>query len=100
MKVWPAIVAVPPLPSPAFAAALSVTVPLPLPEAPPAMLSHPTLLAAVQLHPLPAVTWTVIVPPPDPIAADAESSEKVQGAASCATPTAMSLTLTAPLRVE
>src|SRR5438034_1244960 len=50
-------------PAPGFAAALIVTVPLPLPLAPLWTVSHDALPAAVHVHPLPAVTLTVVVPP-------------------------------------
>ena len=49
--------------APVFAAALIVTVPLPLPLAPLWTVSHGALPAAVHVHPLPAVTLTVVVPP-------------------------------------
>jgi len=37
---------------------------LPLPLAPAVIVTQPTLLAAVQLHPLPAVTPMLPLPPP------------------------------------
>ena len=44
----------------------NVTDPLPVPE-PANSVSHVTLLPDDQLHPVPAVTLTVAVPPADPI---------------------------------
>ena len=67
VNVWPAIVSVPvradvdPL-----AAMLNVVVPLPLPLAPAVMVIQDALLVAFQVHPLPAVTVVLPVPPPDP----------------------------------
>ena len=48
----------------ALEATLYWTVPLPLPLPPAVMVSHGTLLAAVQEQPPPAVTPTLPVPPP------------------------------------
>jgi hypothetical protein len=62
VKVWPAIVAVPVRAAPVLLMlALSVTVPLPVPDWPEAIPSHPVLLAAVQPHPAPALTKTVVL---------------------------------------
>jgi hypothetical protein len=67
VKVLPAIVTVPVRAAPVlFAVALSVTEPLPVPDCPEATLSHPALLAAVQLHPDPADTNTVVFVGPAP----------------------------------
>ncbi len=48
---------------PGFAATLNATEPSPVPLAPEVTLTHATLLVAVQVQPLPAVTETVPVPP-------------------------------------
>jgi hypothetical protein len=53
------MVRVPVRAAPLFAAALNPTEPLPVPVAPDVTLSHGALLAAVHVHPLPAVTVTV-----------------------------------------
>jgi hypothetical protein len=63
VNVWPAIVMVPVRAVPVFAATLYVTVPDPLPDAPPMIVIQPALLVAVQLHPVPAVTFTKLLPP-------------------------------------
>jgi hypothetical protein len=60
VNVCPAIVIVPDcVDGPGFAATLNVTVPLPLPGVPAVTVIHGALLVAVQLHPAPAVTFTV-----------------------------------------
>jgi hypothetical protein len=58
VKICPAIVIVPFRPGPVVAAAVNCTSPFPLPLAPEVIVSHGTWLAAVQLHPGPAVTAT------------------------------------------
>jgi len=63
VKVWPAIVTVPfRLAAAVFAATEIATVPFPLPEAPAVTVIHDALLAAVQPHPVGAVT-SIAVPP-------------------------------------
>jgi hypothetical protein len=65
VKVAPAMVKVPVRAVPAgLAAALKPTDPLPLPVAPLVMVTQLSLLAAVQAHPVGAVTETEPVPPP------------------------------------
>jgi hypothetical protein len=58
-----------------LAVALNVTVPLPVPLAPPVIVSHVALLAAVHAQPVPAVTLTE--PPPPVLAIDALVAESV-----------------------
>ena len=58
VKICPAIVIVPFRAGPVVAAAVNCTSPVPLPVAPAVIVSHGTWLAAVQLHPGPAVTAT------------------------------------------
>src|SRR5258706_527691 len=55
-----------------------VAVPLPLPLAPPVICIHPTLLTAVQLQPVGAVTLTLPDPPLGPKEPDVADSEDVQ----------------------
>jgi hypothetical protein len=70
-----------------FAATLKVTVPLADPVAPAVTVIQPTLLTAVQLHPLPAVTLIVPLPPLD--GTDCEAGEiayvQVGAAPACVT---------------
>jgi hypothetical protein len=47
-----------------LAATVKLTVPLPVPDAPEESVTNVALLVAVQVHPVPAVTGTVPVPPP------------------------------------
>lgn len=64
VNVAPAIVSVPVrLEATVFAATVNVTEPLPDPLAPPVTVIHAALLAAVQLHPVAAVTALVLLPP-------------------------------------
>jgi hypothetical protein len=59
-NVWPAIVIVPVRDAiVAFAVAEYDTVPFPAPETPELMVSHESLLTAVQLHPTDVVTFTL-----------------------------------------
>ena len=61
---WPAMVRVPERAPPVLAATLNPTEPFPLPFAPEVTATHPALLLAVQVQPLPeADTATVPVPP-------------------------------------
>jgi hypothetical protein len=62
VKVCPAIVIDPLRPAPVFAATEYPTEPLPVPVLPEVMLIQPSLLAAAQPHPVPAVTLTLPVP--------------------------------------
>ena len=68
VKVCPAMVIVPLRagPTAAFEATLKLTVPLPLPFAPPVIVIQTALLTAVQVQPLPAVTFTLLLPPMTP----------------------------------
>jgi hypothetical protein len=93
----PAIVTVPALVVPVDAATLSVTAPFPLPLAPALTVIHDTLLAAVQAQPAPAVTLTVVVPPPASTVADAGVMAKAQPA-SWVTVTCWPAIVTAPVR--
>jgi hypothetical protein len=64
VKVLPAIVSVPVrLVVPAFAATVNDTGPEPVPAAPELIVIHAALLTATQVHPAPAVTVLVPVPP-------------------------------------
>jgi hypothetical protein len=64
VKVAPAIVSVPVrLVVPAFAATVNVTVPDPVPAAPVLTVIHAALLTAVQVHPVPALTVLLPLPP-------------------------------------
>ncbi len=49
--------------APGFGATLNATAPLPEPLAPEVTVTHAAVLLAVQLHPSPAVTATVPLPP-------------------------------------
>ena len=64
LNVWPAMLRVPARGPPVLAATLNPTDPFPLPLAPEVTSTHPALLLAVQVQPLPLVdTSTVPVPP-------------------------------------
>jgi len=63
VNVWPAMVRVPERAPPVLAATLNPTEPFPLPFAPEVTATHPALLLAVQVQPLPVDTATVPVPP-------------------------------------
>ena len=65
VNAFPAIVSVPERAGPVFAAAAKVTDPLPEPLLPDVIVSQGALLVAVQPHPLPAVTFTLLLPPAD-----------------------------------
>ena len=66
MKIWSPIVIVPLRAGPPFAATLMLTPPLPLLDAPAVTLSQDeSLLVAVHVHQLFAVTPIVVVPPDD-----------------------------------
>jgi hypothetical protein len=72
VNVWPATVIVPVRDVGAlFIATLNVTVPPPEPLAPPVTVIQLTLLPAVHVHPVPAVTVMDPLPPADGI--DCES---------------------------
>ena len=68
-----------------FAATLNVTVPFPDPLAPPVIVIHVALLAAVHAQPLPLVTVNEPVPPPATTDSDTGETEYVHGAAACVT---------------
>jgi hypothetical protein len=63
VTVCPAIVTVPDRDDPVVPSIVSVTTPAPLPAAPPVIVIHEVLLAAVHPHPGPALTLTVRDPP-------------------------------------
>ena len=63
VNVWPAIVSVPDREEPIFGSTTYDTLPSPVPDPPEAMVIHPALLAAVQLHAVVVDTFTVPVPP-------------------------------------
>jgi len=63
VNVWPATVIVPVRCGPVLAATVNWTVPAPEPLAPAVMVIHESLLAAVQAHPVAAVTLTDPDPP-------------------------------------
>jgi len=64
VNVCPATISVPLRAAPLFAAALNVIDPLPPPDAALVIVNQFALFDAVQPQPLPAVTFTVPVPPP------------------------------------
>ena len=66
-----------------FAAAVKLTVPEPVRPVPFEMVTHAAPLVAVQLHPTPAVTLTLLLPPLALIARPAGEIIKVQGGAAC-----------------
>jgi len=76
-----------------------VTVPLPLPFAPLVIVSHPTLLWAVHVHPVNVATETVPVPASNATDCVGGVSVKRHGAASCMTRTRLSLTTISASRV-
>ena len=63
VTVCPATVSVPVRGGVVVAAAVSATVPEPFPVTPLVICSHPTLLDAVQVHPVVVVRVTLAVPP-------------------------------------
>jgi len=72
---------------------------LPLPLAPAVIVTQPTLLAAVQLHPLPAVTPTLPLPPPAAYDALVGEIEYVQEEVpACVTVTVWPATVIVPVR--
>jgi hypothetical protein len=79
-------------------AALKVTVPLPGPLAPPLILSHGTLLVAVHVHPLAAVTAVVDDPPAAVIVWASGDTPNVHAAPVCVTVTAWPATVSVPTR--
>ena len=65
VKACPAIVIVPLRAEPVFASTEYPTEPLPLPGVPLVIVIHAALLVAVHAQPVPAVTVTLLDPPPD-----------------------------------
>ena len=64
MKVWPATVMVLVRDPPLLAATLKVTRPSPVPEAPPVIVIHAALDAAVHVQLLPPVVTSIVPAPP------------------------------------
>jgi hypothetical protein len=87
VKVWPPIVTVALRAGPLFAAADTVTAPSPVPDAPLVTVSHVSLLAAVHVHQLPAVTEMVAVPPSTVKVVDPGEIAKLHDAGACDTVT-------------
>ena len=63
MNVWPPTLILAERDPPVLAATANATEPLPLPLVPDVMVSHPALLFAVQLQPVPADTEMLPDPP-------------------------------------
>jgi hypothetical protein len=81
VNVAPAIVRVPVrLVEPALAATVNVTVPEPVPAAPVLTVIHAALLTAVQVHPVPAVTVLLPLPPAATIDCDVGEMVGAHGA--------------------
>ncbi len=78
--------------------ALNVTVALPEPEAPPVMLSHAALLAAVHEHPAALVTAVVEAPPAEVSVREVGETPKVQLTPFCVTVTVCPATVSVPVR--
>lgn len=78
MTVTPATLNVPEREGPLVGAAFTLTVPLPLPLAPEVMESQEVWLSAVHAHPAPAVTFTLALPPADPIESVSGATANVQ----------------------
>jgi hypothetical protein len=68
-----------------FEAAVKVMLPEPVRPVPLEIVTHAAPLVALQLHPRPVVTLTLLVPPPAAIASPADEIVKVQAAAACVT---------------
>jgi hypothetical protein len=86
VKVAPPIVKVPVrLLVDVFAAALKFTVPLPVPLAPAVMVSQVAPVTVIQLHPVPAATLTLPVPPDAGKVCETGERVIVQLAPACAT---------------
>jgi hypothetical protein len=100
VKVAPAMVSVPLRPDPVLAAAVNLTDPLPDPVAPLVTVSHDALLAAVQLHPVAAVT--LLLPPPPAAAIDCVVGEidGEQDAAACVTVNVAPAIVSVPVRFD
>jgi hypothetical protein len=101
VNVVPAIVRVPVrLEATAFAPTLKVTEPLPVPVAPPVIVIHGALLAAVQLHPL--ATVTVLLPLPAAAVKDwlAGEIDGEQEAAAWVTVKVVPAIVSVPVRLE
>jgi len=77
---------------------LKVTVPFAVPLAPLLMLSHETLLVAVQPQPVPAVTDVVDVPPAAEIVRDVGEMANVQDDPDCVMVTVWPATVSVPVR--
>jgi hypothetical protein len=96
--VCPAIVAVPLRSGPMLGETVIFVVPVPLP--PPPTVSQSALLTAVHAHPLPAATWTVIVPPAASTDELAGDTAYVHGAGAWSIVIWVSLTASTPWRGE
>ena len=75
-----------------------MTVPLPLPVAPAVIVSHASLLVAVQAQPVDVVTATVPVPAADATFADAGEIVAEQVIAACVTVNVLPPTVSVPVR--
>jgi hypothetical protein len=100
-NVWPAIVSVADRALVVvFAAAVKLTVPEPERPVPLEMVTHAAPLVALQLHPTPVVTLTLLLPPPAAIARLVGEIVKVHAAAACMTVNMLVPIVTVPLRAS
>jgi hypothetical protein len=100
VKTWPATITVPVRASPLFSAIVNVTGPLLLPLFPNDTTIHPDCDTAVQLQPVSVSTASATVPATADTDVFGGAMAKRHGAASCATETAMSFTVTMPCRAD
>ena len=101
VNVAPAIVSVPVrLDATVFAATLKPTVPLPEPVAPLVTVIHAALLAAVQAHPVAAVTLLLPVPPAAVKDCVVGEIDGAQAAAACVTVNVAPAIVSVPVRLE
>ena len=83
-----------------FAAAVKPTVPEPLRPVPLEMVTHDAPLVAVQLHPSPVVTLTLLVPPMADITRVGGQIVKLQGTPACVIENELVPTLMLPVRAS
>ena len=100
-KVWPAIVSVAERALVVvFAAAVKVMLPEPDRPVPLEIVTHVAPLVALQLHPTPVVTLTLLLPPLAAIASPSGEIVKLHGAAACEIVNTLVPIVTVPVRVN
>lgn len=100
-KLWPAIVSVADRALVVvFAAAVKVMLPEPDLPVPLEIVTQAAPLVALQVHPTPVVTLTLLLPPPAAIASPIGEIVKVHGAAACEIVNTLVPIDTVPVRVS